>query len=133
MQSVPLYYHMFILCPDDFPVVLCMPLTWLGVLGLGFCAGARQRTGRPTDCRTVPLLLPLPESDDKWRELHILLARYATYLGLCVATLIIFKRSVSVASAIGVCVAVYIGFSEYTLSNWKDHSISSSVRNVMSW
>lgn len=62
-----------------------------------------------------------------------MLARYATYLGLCVATLIIFKRSVSVASAIGVCVAVYIGFSEYTLSNWKDHSISSSIRNVMSW
>lgn len=73
------------------------------------------------------------ESDNTWRELHILLARYATYLGLCIATLIIFKRSVSVASAIGVCVAVYIGFSEYTLSNWKDHSISSSIRNVMSW
>lgn len=73
------------------------------------------------------------ENDNTWRELHILLARYATYLGLCVATLIIFKRSVSVASAIGVCVAVYIGFSEYTLSNWKDHSISSSIRNVMSW
>ncbi|KAH7986199.1 hypothetical protein HPB52_025140 [Rhipicephalus sanguineus] len=73
------------------------------------------------------------DNGEKWRELHILLARYATYLGLCIATLIIFKRSTSVASAIGLCVGVYIGFSEYTLSNWKDHSVTSTIRNVVSW
>ncbi|KAH7974097.1 hypothetical protein HPB49_009838 [Dermacentor silvarum] len=73
------------------------------------------------------------DNGEKWRELHILLARYATYLGLCIATLIIFKRSPSVASAIGLCVGVYIGFSEYTLSNWKDHSVTSTISNVMSW
>ncbi|XP_037554570.1 cysteine-rich with EGF-like domain protein 2 isoform X1 [Dermacentor silvarum] len=72
------------------------------------------------------------DNGEKWRELHILLARYATYLGLCIATLIIFKRSPSVASAIGLCVGVYIGFSEYTLSNWKDHSVTSTIKEPVS-
>ncbi|XP_040079161.1 cysteine-rich with EGF-like domain protein 2 isoform X1 [Ixodes scapularis] len=69
----------------------------------------------------------------KWRELHVVLARYATYLGLCVATFIIFKRNVYAASVIGVLVAVYIGFSEYTLANWKEHSVTSTFKNVLAW
>lgn len=69
----------------------------------------------------------------KWRELHVLLARYATYLGLCVATFIIFKRNVYTASVIGVFVAVYIGFSEYTLTNWKEHSVTTTFKNALSW
>ncbi|CAG2114041.1 unnamed protein product, partial [Medioppia subpectinata] len=60
------------------------------------------------------------------RETHISLARYATYLGLCVATCIIFRNNIYVASVIGLVVAVYITLSEFTLkddvfnplSNW---------------
>ncbi|XP_054163183.1 cysteine-rich with EGF-like domain protein 2 [Oppia nitens] len=51
------------------------------------------------------------------REVHISLARYATYLGLCVATCIIFRNNIYVASVIGVVVGVYITISEFTLKD----------------
>lgn len=103
-----------------------------------------QHLRQSTCCNAVtplPLFLPrfsgtlagLADESVKWRELHVVLARYATYLGLCVATFIIFKRNVYAASVIGVLVAVYIGFSEYTLANWKEHSVTSTFKNVLAW
>ena len=43
--------------------------------------------------------------------------RYFTYVGLVVATAIIFNRSWLIASGIGALVSVYIGFTEYYLAN----------------
>jgi len=42
--------------------------------------------------------------------------RYAIYLGLCICTCIIFHNNVYLASLIGLCVALYIGASEYLMS-----------------
>lgn len=111
------------------------------------CAACRKNA-KLKELMTVPLFFPSlyfifcptlciaahpPDQSVKWRELHVLLARYATYLGLCVATFIIFKRNVYTASVIGVFVAVYIGFSEYTLTNWKEHSVTTTFKNALSW
>lgn len=41
--------------------------------------------------------------------------RYFTYLGLCVATAIIFQRSAAIAGTLGVVVAAYVTLSEYYL------------------
>jgi hypothetical protein len=55
-------------------------------------------------------------STKKKQELKILEAsRYATYFGLCVATCIIFRKNILIASFIGLMVAVYIGVAEYTI------------------
>lgn len=43
--------------------------------------------------------------------------RYFTYVGLVVATAIIFNRSWVIASVVGALVSVYIGFTEYYLAN----------------
>ena len=43
------------------------------------------------------------------------MSRYATYMGLCLATFIIFRNNVYIASVIGVIVATYIGIAEYTV------------------
>lgn len=43
--------------------------------------------------------------------------RFFTYLGLCVATCIIFQKNPILASAIGLCVAIYVTVSEYMLGN----------------
>lgn len=43
-------------------------------------------------------------------------ARYFTYLGLCVATCIIFQKNTVIASIIGLCVAIYVSVSEYMLA-----------------
>lgn len=45
--------------------------------------------------------------------------RYITYLGLCVATCIVFQRNTVVASLIGLAVALYISVSEYMLGSGK--------------
>lgn len=68
-----------------------------------------------------------------WRDVHVQLARYATYLGLCIATFIIFKRTAYVASVIGLLVAVYIGFSEYTLSGWELHHLKALAKQFVLW
>jgi hypothetical protein len=43
------------------------------------------------------------------------MSRYVTYLGLCLATFIIFRNNVYIASVIGLVVATYIGVAEYTV------------------
>lgn len=43
--------------------------------------------------------------------------RFFTYVGLCIATAIIFQRSVTVAGVLGVVVTLYISLSEYYLMN----------------
>lgn len=43
------------------------------------------------------------------------MTRYLTYLGLCVATFIIFQNSPMLASGVGVGVALYVTTSEYML------------------
>lgn len=42
-------------------------------------------------------------------------SRYVTYAGLCLATCIIFRNNVYIASVIGLVVASYIGIAEYTV------------------
>ncbi|CAG0882775.1 unnamed protein product [Cyprideis torosa] len=42
--------------------------------------------------------------------------RYLTYLGLCIATFIIFQRNVLLASIIGLIVAAYVSFAEWFLA-----------------
>jgi len=43
--------------------------------------------------------------------------RYLTYFGMCLSTCIIFQSSTPIAALVGLCVAVYISVSEYTLNN----------------
>lgn len=50
------------------------------------------------------------------RRQRVFVTRYLTYLGLCIATCIIFQRSIALAAAIGLMVAVYISVSEYMLN-----------------
>lgn len=45
------------------------------------------------------------------------LYRYGVYLGLCVATFIIFKKNVFLASIVGIIVAIYVSVSEYVLND----------------
>ncbi|XP_014233062.1 cysteine-rich with EGF-like domain protein 2 [Trichogramma pretiosum] len=54
-------------------------------------------------------------------------ARYVTYLGLAVATGIIFPLNIYIASVIGILVASYIGASEYMISQGK---IQDAVPNL---
>lgn len=56
------------------------------------------------------------DSDEWWRTIHTQWGRYLTYAGLCIATFIILKKSVFVASIVGLAVAAYIGVSEYIVS-----------------
>ena len=49
------------------------------------------------------------------RMLTLSNTRYFTYLGLCVATAIIFQRSSAIAGVLGVVVAAYVTLSEYYL------------------
>ncbi len=51
------------------------------------------------------------------RLFHMDNTRFFTYVGLVVATAIIFNRSWLLASAIGAFVSVYIGFTEYYIAN----------------
>ena len=49
------------------------------------------------------------------KMLNLSNTRYLTYLGLCVATAIIFQRSSAIAGVLGVVVAAYVTLSEYYL------------------
>ena len=51
------------------------------------------------------------------RLFHMDNTRFFTYVGLVVATAIIFNRSWVMASAIGAFVSMYIGFTEYYIAN----------------
>lgn len=54
------------------------------------------------------------------RSVHMSMTRYFTYLGLCVATCIIFQKNVVIAAVVGIAVAAYISVSEYLLSTTPD-------------
>ncbi|XP_014243710.1 cysteine-rich with EGF-like domain protein 2 [Cimex lectularius] len=62
--------------------------------------------------------------------------RYLTYLGLCIATCIIFQKNTLIASVIGLSVAVYVAVSEYMLSTLTNqnqffqNSIDSFLKNM---
>lgn len=56
------------------------------------------------------------DAEQETRKQQVLITRYLTYLGLCIATCIIFQRSVALAAVIGLVVAVYISVSEYMLN-----------------
>lgn len=56
------------------------------------------------------------DSGDQSRKTSEDLYRYARYLGLSVATGIILQRNIYAAAVIGLCVAVYITVSEYTVA-----------------
>ncbi|KAL2723181.1 cysteine-rich with EGF-like domain protein 2 [Vespula maculifrons] len=68
-------------------------------------------------------------SDLLGRKRHENFARYATYLGLCVATCIILQRNIYAASVIGILVAVYISVSEYMIahSNIQDTTANMDI------
>lgn len=53
------------------------------------------------------------------RKNYVTLTRYLTYLGMCIATCVIFQSSTIAASAIGLAVALYISVSEYWLSAYQ--------------
>ncbi|XP_018327728.1 cysteine-rich with EGF-like domain protein 2 [Agrilus planipennis] len=55
------------------------------------------------------------DADQVQRKQHVFITRYLTYLGLCIATCIIFQRNMILASVIGLAVAAYITVSEYYL------------------
>lgn len=50
------------------------------------------------------------------RQIHVSMTRYGTYIGLCIATCIILRKNLYLASVIGLVVALYIGLAEYTLT-----------------
>lgn len=56
-------------------------------------------------------------SDILGRKWHENIARYATYIGLCIATCITFYRNIYLASIIGLIVGVYISVSEYIIAH----------------
>ncbi|XP_014216889.1 cysteine-rich with EGF-like domain protein 2 [Copidosoma floridanum] len=56
------------------------------------------------------------DTSDRTRKTTEDYYRYARYLGLSVATGIILQRNIYVAAVIGLCVAVYITVSEYTVA-----------------
>lgn len=51
------------------------------------------------------------------RSNYVTMTRYITYLGLCIATCVIFQSSTWLAALVGVAVACYISLSEYWLSS----------------
>lgn len=57
----------------------------------------------------------LTDVSNEQREEFATNMRYLTYLGLCVATCVIFPSSTWAASAVGLAVAMYISVSEYWL------------------
>lgn len=56
------------------------------------------------------------DAEQESRKQYVHLTRYLTYLGLCIATCIVFQKSVPLAAIIGLAVACYITMSEYILN-----------------
>ncbi|XP_044741782.1 cysteine-rich with EGF-like domain protein 2 [Chrysoperla carnea] len=61
------------------------------------------------------------------RAQYVNLTRYLTYLGLCLATCIIFQRSMLFASIIGLAVGLYISVAEYMLANENHTGINPAI------
>ncbi|CAG9855194.1 unnamed protein product [Phyllotreta striolata] len=57
------------------------------------------------------------DASEENRKSFVSVSRYLTYLGLCIATCIIFNKNTYVAAVVGCCVAAYITISEYTLNS----------------
>ncbi|XP_018578048.1 cysteine-rich with EGF-like domain protein 2 [Anoplophora glabripennis] len=57
------------------------------------------------------------DASEEYRKSYVVIARYLTYLGLCVTTCIILHKNTYLAAIIGFCVAVYITVSEYMLNS----------------
>lgn len=55
----------------------------------------------------------------------VVIARYITYLGLTLATCIIFYKNTVIASIVGVFVAIYIAVSEYTVGDGTNHLLGT--------
>lgn len=68
-------------------------------------------------CSTIVINYSVSDAEQENRKHHVRLTRYLTYLGLCLATCIIFQRSVILAAIIGLAVAAYITTSEYILNS----------------
>lgn len=58
------------------------------------------------------------------------ITRYLTYAGLCFATYIVFQNSLWAASAIGICVAIYVTVSEYMLGTLSHINFLSFTRTI---
>lgn len=67
------------------------------------------------------------DSDLLGRKQQENVARYATYLGLCIATCIIFQRNIYIASVIGLLVGIYISVSEYMIAH---SNVQDTTANV---
>ncbi|GAB0095505.1 cysteine-rich with EGF-like domain protein 2 [Sergentomyia squamirostris] len=61
------------------------------------------------------------------REHYVTMTRYLTYLGLCIATCVIFQSSTWIASLVGLAVALYISVSEYWLSGSTTKGTSPTI------
>ncbi|KAK9889428.1 hypothetical protein WA026_004698 [Henosepilachna vigintioctopunctata] len=57
------------------------------------------------------------DAEQESRKQHVYITRYLTYLGLCIATCIIFNKNTMLAAIIGIAVAIYISTSEYVLNS----------------
>lgn len=60
---------------------------------------------------------------------QVTLSRWAVHLGLIICTVIISKKSITLSSAIGACVAMYIGASEYTTGEWENFDVQKFIRS----
>ncbi|KAL7642441.1 UNVERIFIED_CONTAM: hypothetical protein RMT77_007002 [Armadillidium vulgare] len=60
------------------------------------------------------------------REEQLAFARYITYAGLAIATCIILQRHTVMAAVVGLCVAIYISFSEYYLTYMQNEQSQGS-------
>ncbi|XP_055680328.1 cysteine-rich with EGF-like domain protein 2 [Lutzomyia longipalpis] len=61
------------------------------------------------------------------RDQYVTMTRYLTYLGLCIATCVIFQSSTWIASLVGLAVALYISVSEYWLAGSTSKGTSPTI------
>lgn len=71
-------------------------------------------------------LYVLIDPSSRERTAYVNMTRYITYLGLCVATCIIFQRNMVAASAIGLAVGLYITVAEYFLQQEQSNQSETS-------
>jgi hypothetical protein len=64
------------------------------------------------------------------QESSMEVSRYFTYVGLCLATCIIFHNNILIASGIGFVVAAYIGVAEYTVGGTSE-SFGDFMKNFL--
>ena len=65
------------------------------------------------------------------QENQMEMSRYVTYFGLCMATCIIFRNNILIASIIGLIVATYIGIAEYTIGGNSIHFFKGFFKNFL--